>query len=261
MGHSTMEIPVSMSMACWSLVKVRAASLITVLLALTLQATGLAQPVPFGGVAGGDAWQRGEFAVAYEAAKRVDTVAAQLLASRAAADQAVYLESEDDGALDWLELAEEAAARAIELDPDGAWAAAATMALARAKGEAGLYRGALANSRLPGELQTLFERALELDPENADALIAYGAWHFALTEIGVGWLYGGNRRSVLPQMERGIAAAPEQLNLRVEYARTLKGLGHDEEARQQLEIALAMTPETAAEEYEQERARELLASY
>src|SRR5690606_29851197 len=184
-----------------------------------------AQPVTFRGVVGGDAWQRGEFAAAYQAATQVDTVTAQLLASRAAADQAVYLEIEDDRALDWLELAEDAAARALELDPAGDRAAAATMALARAKGEAGLYRGALANSRLPGELRALFERALELDPENADALIAYGAWHFALTEIGVGWLYGGNRSSVLPLMERGIAAAPEQLNLRVEYARTLNGLG------------------------------------
>lgn len=237
-------------------------SLLALLLIAVLgAATAVAQPVSYRGVVGGEAWQRGEFAQAYQSAAEVDTVVAQLLASRAAADQAVYLESESGPALEWLERAEQAASRALALEAEGRWAATATMALARAAGEAGLHRGALANSRLPGELRNLFERTLELDPDNADALIAYGAWHFALTELGVGWLYGGNREEVMPLMERGIAAAPQQLNLRVEFARTLAGLGREDEARQQLEIALAMTPQTAADEYETERARELLASY
>lgn len=236
-------------------------ALIPILASLTLLCGALAQNVQYRGVVGGDAWQGGQFQEAYLAASVVDTVAAQLLASRAAADQAVYLEEESSAALDWLERGEEAAARAYELEPNGRWAAAATMALARAKGEAGLHRGALANSRLPGELRALFERALALDPENADALVAYAAWHFALTEIGVGWLYGGDRGQVLPLMERGIAAAPRQLNLRVEFARTLRGLGQDPEAREQLEVALATPATTAADEHEQARAREMLASY
>lgn len=217
-----------------------------------------AQPVTFRGVPGGDLWVAGEFAAAYEAAVKVDLVAAQLLASRAATDQAVYLETEAEAALTWLRRAEAAAARSLELDPDGPLAAASNMALARAKGEAGLHRGGLANARLPGELRVLFERALELEPDNADALVAYAAWHFALTEIGVGWLYGGDRAQVLPLMERGVAAAPGQINLRVEYARVLLSLGSEAEAREQIESALGSPALNAADAFEQARARELL---
>jgi hypothetical protein len=132
------------------------------------------------------------------------------------------------------------------------------MAVARAKGEAGLHRGGLANARLPGELRALFERTLELDPDNADALVAFGAWHFALTELGVGWLYGANRAEVLPLMERGVAAAPRQLNLRVEYARVLLSLDRGAEARAQIDLALAIPAVSAADRFEQARARDLL---
>lgn len=221
----------------------------------------LAQPVSHVNVHGGAAWVAGEFAAAYEVAVQVDSADAQLLASRAAADQAVYLEKEPDEALRWLGLAETAAVRALDLDRTGQLTATATMALARAKGEAGLHRGGLANARLPGELRALFERALEIDQENPDALVAYAAWHFALTEIGVGWLYGADRDQVLPLMQHGVAAAPRQINLRVEYARVLFALGLVEEGREQVVTALELPAETAADEFEQERARELLRAH
>lgn len=232
--------------------------LVSAALAVAAWGVGLAQPVQYRGVPGGDTWQAGEFATAYQAAVKVDTAAAQLLASRAASDQAVYLETTAATATEWLRKAEAAAQRAMELEPHGYAAAAAIVALARAKGEAGLHRGMLANTRLPGELRALFERALALDPDNADALVAYAAWHFALTEAGVGWLYGADRAKVLPLMERGVAAAPEQLNLRVEYAKALRGLGREADARAQLAVALALPTATAADVYEQGRARELL---
>lgn len=217
-----------------------------------------AQPVPYQGLPGGVAWVEGEFAAAYEEAVEFDSAAAQLLASRAASDQAVYLEAEAAAALQWLDRAEAAARRALELEPSGPQAAVATMALARAKGEGGLHRGALANARLPGELRELFERTLELEPGNADALVAYAAWHYALTEIGAGWLFGADRSQVLPLIERGVAAAPRQVNLRVEYARVLFGLGRDEEAREQVRVALDLPASSAADEFEQARARGLL---
>lgn len=220
----------------------------------------LAQPVAYLGVPGGAEWQAGEFAAAYQAAMQVDTAAAQLLASRAAADQAVYLELTAGAATGWLQLAEESAQRALELEPAGPQAAAATMALARAKGEVARYRGLLSSSRLPGELRALFERTLELDPDNGDALVAYGAWHLELTERGVGWLYGGDRSKVVPLFEQAIRAAPEQLNLRVEYAVALRTLGQEAAAREQLQIALGFEVETAADQFEHERAARLLAA-
>lgn len=221
-------------------------------------AAAWAQPVPYDGVPGGAEWATGDFVAAYRVAVQADSPVAQLLASRAAADQAVYVEEEPAPALDWLGLSESAARRSLELDPVGPLATAAIMALARAQGEAGLHRGGLANARLPGELRSLFERVLDLDPENPDALVAYAVWHFALTEIGIGWLYGADRGQVLPLIERGVAAAPEQINLRVEYARVLIGLGRVEEGREQAEIALELPAASAADAYEQERARELL---
>lgn len=216
-----------------------------------------AQPVPYQGMPGGAAWAAGDFAAAYAAAIEVDEAGAQLLAARAAADQAVYREVGSDATLTWLARSEAAAANAVELAADGPLAAPAAMALARAKGEAALHRGLLANSRLPGELRALFERALALDPANPDALVAFGAWHLALTERGVGWLYGARRDHALPLIERGVAAAPEQVNLRVEYALALGALGFPEEAATQAELALALPTHTAAERHEQERARPL----
>lgn len=214
--------------------------------------------MPHEGVPGGDLWVAGDFAASYEAAAQMETAVAQLLASRAAADQAVYIETEAGPALAWLGRAEAAAVRSLELEPNGPLAATANMAIARAKGEAGLHRGGLANALLPGELKRLFERAFELEPANPDALVAYAAWHFALTEIGVGWLYGADRAQVLPLMERGVAAAPRQINLRVEYARVLLSMGHEDEARQQVEVALRLPAGSAADGFEQARARELL---
>ncbi|MBX3143440.1 MAG: hypothetical protein KF813_06775 [Trueperaceae bacterium] len=217
-----------------------------------------AQPVPYSGVPGGAPWASGSFAAAYQEAVEVDSVAAKLLAARAAADQAVYLETDAAQALAWLAKSEAAAAAAVALDPNGPLAAMATMALARAKGEAARHRGLLENTRLPGEMRELFERVLALDPDNADALIAFGAWHLELTERGVGWLYGGRKDQVLPLFERGVAAAPEQLNLRVEYAVALQTLGRAAEAEEQLRIALALPAVTAADRLEQSRARRLL---
>lgn len=218
-----------------------------------------AQSVPYRDVPGGQQWASGDFALAYALAAEAGTLEGQLLAARSAADQAVYRESSPDAALAWLEASETAAQAALALEPPGSLAALATMALARAKGEAALHRGLLANSLLPGELRTLFERVLELQPGNPDALVAYGAWHLELTERGVGWLYGGRRAEVLPLMERGVAAAPEQINLRVEYAIALRALGRNEAAAAELAKALSLTAATAVDRLEQERAARLLA--
>lgn len=236
----------------------RATVVATAWLLLTALTQGAAQPVPYQGVPGGAAWQAGDFAAAYEQAVQVNIAAAQLLASRAATDQAVYLVTGSPAAPEWLDRAVTAARKSLDLEPNGPLAATALMAEARAKGEAGFYRSSFARAFLASELQTLFESALELDPNNADALVSYAAWHYALTELGVGWLFGASRDKVLPMLERGIAAAPRQINLRVEYARVLFGLGQDTEAEEQVEVALALPVRNAADAFEQTRARELL---
>ena len=91
--------------------------LASALLTLSL-AAAWAQPVPYDGVPGGAEWATGDFVAAYRVAVQADSPVAQLLASRAAADQAVYVEEEPAPALDWLDLSESAARRSLELDPD-----------------------------------------------------------------------------------------------------------------------------------------------
>lgn len=232
---------------------------VSLLLSLPLAGHGLAQAVPADSVQGGAAWIAGDFEAAYAQAVAQDTAAAQLLASRAAADQAVYRSLDDQAALRrWLDLAGAAARRAIELEPDGPYAASAHLAWARARGETARHSGALSNLTVADELRQAFEAALALQPEAGDALLAYGMWHLELTERGVGWLYGGRRDQVLPLVERGVALEPGRIDLRVEYAVALRTLGMEEQAQEQLLAALALPAATAADGFEQERARAML---
>ena len=207
-----------------------------------------------------DLWQRGEFTSAYQAAASAETSAElQLLAARAAADQAVYVLAPAGAALEeqleWLRRSVAAAERAVALDPSSS---RAVVYLARGRGEIARRSGILQNLNVAGELKRLFDSALELNPSDPDALVGLGMWHLELVENGVGWLYGGRRDQVLPLVEAGVAAAPTQVNLRVEYATALAALGQPERAREQLEQAVALPATSAVDRAEQERARQLL---
>lgn len=218
-------------------------------------------------------WEQGEYAAAYEAAMRGGAAAeAQegpqaarmyLLAARAAADVLVYDTTglTGAGARQWLDLSQAAAERASALAPagDDDLMSQAVMAKARAKGEVARRSGVLQNLNVAGELKQLFDQALVLNPSNPDALVGLGMWHLELVLNNVGWLYGGRRDQVLPLVEAGVAAAPQQVNLRVEYATALLALDEPERAREQLETALALPATTAVELAEQRRARTLLA--
>lgn len=205
-------------------------------------------------------WQHGDFAAAYEAAAGSGADAElQLLAARAAADQAVYVLARPGAPLEeqmvWLQRSVAAAERAVELDPTSA---RAVVYLARGRGEIARRSGVLQNLGVATELKRLFDRALQLDPHDPDALVGLGMWHLELVEQGVGWLYGGKRDEVIPLIEAGVEAAPHQVNLRVEFATALRALGYPERAREELETALALPALTAVDRAEQERARELL---
>lgn len=205
-------------------------------------------------------WQQGDFVAAYEAASQSDTPAMQLLAARAAADQVVHALAPAGATLDaqlvWLRRSVTAAQRAVELDPTSDLA---LVYLVRARGEIARRSGILQNLNVAGDLKELFDKALALNPGNADALVGLGMWHLELVEAGVGWLYGGRRDQVLPLVEAGVAAAPLQVNLRVEYATALRALGQPARAREELELALSLPAPTAVDRAEQSRAKQLLA--
>ncbi|MFA5594117.1 MAG: hypothetical protein WDA15_02410 [Trueperaceae bacterium] len=230
--------------------------------ALTVATAQAAAPssTPAAARAATDLWLRGDFAAAYEAAAADEgSAAAQRLAARAAADQAVYVLAAagagQEEQFEWLRRSVTAAERAVTLDPN---ASQAYVYLARGRGEIARRSGILQNLNVATELKRLFEKALELNPQDADALVGFGMWHLELVENGVGWLYGGKRDQVMPLVEAGVAAAPDQVNLRVEYATALRAFAQPELALEQLEAALALPARSAVDRAEQERARRLL---
>ncbi len=202
--------------------------------------------------------QQGEYAAAYDKSAAVMSASAQLTAATAAVDQVVYPvgpAASPADQLSWLRRGVSAAENAVRLDPTSA---AAVVQLARAKGEIARRSGVLQNLNVAGELKQLFDRALALEPDNPDALVGLALWHLELVDAGVGWMYGGRRSEVLPLLERGVAAAPRQINLRVEYGGALRSLGDEAGAVEQLEIALQLPATSVAEEAEQRRAALLL---
>jgi tetratricopeptide (TPR) repeat protein len=204
-------------------------------------------------------YEQGAFEAAYDAAIAIPTAAMQLLAARAALDHAVYRLASSGASLDeqltWLRRGLSAADKAAALDPASA---PAVVQQARARGEIARRTGVLRNLDVAPQLRELFDRALALDPDDADALVGLAMWHLELVERGVAWLYGGDRNAILPLLERGVAAAPEQLNLRVEYATALRALGREEAARDQLQIALALPLRNATDAFERQRAEAML---
>lgn len=222
------------------------------LVVLATSAAAAAQPAEL-------LYEQGAFDAAYEVAVPLPTAAMQLLAARAAIDHAVYRLAPSGASLDeqvaWLRRGLAAADSAAELDPTSA---PAVVQQARARGEIARRSGVLRNLDVAPQLRDLFDRALELDPDDADALVGLAMWHLELVERGVAWLYGGDRSAILPLLERGVAAAPEQLNLRVEYATALRALGQEDAAREQLRLALALPLRSATDAFERERAEAML---
>lgn len=71
------------------------------------------------------------------------------------------------------------------------------MLLARVRGEIARRTGVLQNLRVAPQLKEWFDRALALEPDNADALAGLALWHLEISEADAGWLYGADRQRSL----------------------------------------------------------------
>ncbi len=196
-------------------------------------------------------YQQGSFVQAYDAAILADTTAAQTLAAKAAVAFAKFEATSDRDRLAWYQRAEDAAQRALALDPENV---AALLTLAQAKGEAGLHKGPLQNLDLAGTTRDLMKRVLEIQPDNPNALVGLGVWNLELTARGVGWMFGASRNGALASVERGIELAPDDIELRIEYARALQLVGNESGARAQAEVAVRLPASLAIDRLRQERA-------
>jgi len=197
----------------------------------------------------------GRFQEAYEAGLRLGTPEALALAAKGASFCALY-QAKDEEKRTWFERAEKAASQAIAKAPDYP---EGYFERARALGRLSQYKGileALAEGlapRIKGDL----EKTLKLKPDHAGAMVALALWHFELVQKG--WLVaatqGADGSRVEPLMKKAIELEPDGIIHRVEYARVLAAWGKKAEARKQLEIALSLPAKTAADRYDQERAR------
>ncbi len=202
---------------------------------------------------------QGRYLEAYELAQRLATPEALVLGAKAASLYALY-QAKDSEKRSWYERAERMASEAIKKDPNNP---EAYFERARALGRLAQYMGILEAltqgmaPRIKGDL----EMTLKLKPNHAGAMVALALWHFELVQKGflVAATQGADRNQVEPLMKKAIGLEPEAIIHRVEYARVLAAWGRKEEAKRQLETALGLTPWTAADRYDQERARKALA--
>jgi tetratricopeptide (TPR) repeat protein len=200
-------------------------------------------------------FEMGSFVEAFEVAELVPSGASQLLTAQAAIAQALYVAETQEDQLMWLERALDAAHRATEMTPD---AASAWLELAHARGEIAFRTDVLQNLDAAVELRDMIDRALMLDPDHPNALVALGMWHLGLTGRGEEWLFGARRDDVLDLVERGVSLGPRDIELRIEYAKALLAFGAPAAAREQLEIAIELPVRTAVDGYQRTLATAML---
>ncbi len=160
-------------------------------------------------------------------------------------------QTEGDTAEALYEAAVTAAKEAVELVPDDL---EAHMALVRAWGRLAQYRGVLESLNIATLMKEEIDFILERNPEHDGALHALALWH-----LNVPWVFGGRSDKTRGLFEQALAVRPTVLHY-LEYGEALLTLGDPAAARQQLEAALKMPAETAADRNEQARARALLES-
>lgn len=212
------------------------------------------------------AWRsfhRGEFEQAVEQGLELG-VLGYAPANKAANTQANYLESDRAGKIELLEPVMQRAEQAQALMPDhanswyyyayaaGRYAQAIGVARALAEGIAQKVRRSL-------------ERAIQLEPEHADAHTAFGVYHTEIIDkVGAligGMTYGANRDEALRHFRHGIELAPESASALMEYADgllVLLGKKQRDEAVALYRKAAAIEPADALEKLDVELAKSQL---
>lgn len=145
----------------------------------------------------------------------------------------------------------DAAREAVELVPDDL---EAHMALVRAWGRLAQFQGVLESLNLATLMKEEMDFILERDPDHDGALHALALWH-----LNVPWIFGGRQEQVRELFDQAIAIQPTVLH-HLEYGESLITLGDLPAARAQLEAALALPADTAADRDEQAEAQALLDS-
>ncbi len=149
------------------------------------------------------------------------------------------------------------ALEAIKLDAKND---AGYLELARVIGRLAQFRGVLValSQGVPARMKDNLEKAIQLNPKNATALVALALWHAQIASSGAGFVFGADTGRVVPLLEKAIALEPDQIIHRVEYAHALILLDANKnkaKATELLEKAVTMRANDVPESLDLERAR------
>ncbi|MEX2149052.1 MAG: hypothetical protein WD793_02475 [Steroidobacteraceae bacterium] len=206
------------------------------------------------------AFHRGDFADAIAAGAKLGARGATV-ANKAAAVAATYLEEDDRRAISLLEQAAKRARQATRAAPDeaNAWYMQAFV-LGRYAQRVSVIK-ALAEG-VGGTVARALERALELEPQHADAHIALGLFHAEIIDK-VGALagrlsYGADAAKSVKHFEQAIRLNPRSAVAHMEYANGLLMLQGDRQRKKAVELyrnAAAIKPLDAMERLDVEQAK------
>jgi len=206
------------------------------------------------------AFHRGDYADAITQGAKLGAVGA-VVANKAAAVAATYLEADDRRALKMLLDAAKRAEQATRKAPEHAnvWYMQAFV-LGRYAQRISIVK-ALAEG-IGGKVRKALERTLELEPNHADAHIALGLYHAEIIDK-VGALagrltYGADAAKSVRHFEQALKLNPDSAIAHMEYANALLMLHGDAKKKQAVELyrkAAAARPADAMERLDVEQAK------
>jgi tetratricopeptide (TPR) repeat protein len=197
---------------------------------------------------------KGEFLKASNVAAELKTAEGEAFAAKALS---LYASTQPEKNQDELYSKAETYARsAIKLNPRYA---EGYMEVVRSLGRLSQLRGVLTalSQGYGNQIRENIEKCLEYDKDHAGAMVAYGVWHSEVVSKGVAWLYGADGNKAIEYFKKAIKLEPKTIIHRVEYARGMVLLDKKKylsEAVEQLEIAVKLTPNDAAEKLDLARA-------
>lgn len=163
----------------------------------------------------------------------------------------------------FAKLSLEYAKRAVQLAPDNS---DAHSALSVAYGRMTDFVGNRTKMEYSKIIKSEAERAVELNPKNDDALFVLARWNLdmstlnpilkAIAQLIYGQMPPASQDKALEYFRRSIAAAPQRIRYRAEYAKALEQLGRPQEAKAQWQKVRQLKPIDSAErEYQAEAAK------
>ncbi|MCY4344302.1 MAG: hypothetical protein OXE83_12105 [Gammaproteobacteria bacterium] len=214
--------------------------------ALALSAVGATHADPLS--AAGLAYAEGRFLEAAELAEAAGNADGYVLASESVERHGTYVAAKADRRA-LYERAMRLGEQAIRLD--GANARAHFQA-AQAVGLYAETLGPLKARGYVGRVREGMEKALELDPGFAEAVLGLGSWHAGVID-GAGRMiariaYGATAKQAIAHFDQALKLAPDFKEAHYEYAKGLLAINprrHRERARELLNRAIALPAENA----------------